>query len=82
VSPPRFPRLRWAAAGFLAVYLPAYAVAYGLANFVFLCNLSVILAAIGIWTCSRVLLSSQAVAVLPVGTAWTLEPPGPEAPVP
>jgi hypothetical protein len=73
VSPPCFPRLRWAAAGFLAVYLPAYAVAYGLANFVFLCNLSVILAAIGIWTCGRVLLSSQAVAVLPVGTAWTLD---------
>ncbi len=65
--------LRWAAAGFLAFYLPAYAVAYGIANFLFLCNLSVILGAIGIWTGHRVLVSSQAVAILLVGTAWTLD---------
>jgi hypothetical protein len=73
VSPAAFPRLRWAALAFLAVYLPAYALAYGLANFLFLCNLSVILGAIGIWTTSRLLLSSQAVAVLLVGAAWTLD---------
>jgi hypothetical protein len=73
VSRAAFPRLRWAALAFLAVYLPAYALAYGLANFLFLCNLSVILGAIGIWTTSRLLLSSQAVAVLLVGAAWTLD---------
>jgi hypothetical protein len=73
VSGPCFPRLRWAAAAFLAVYLPAYQLAYGLANFLFLCNLSVILAAVGIWTCQRVLLSSQAVATLLVAAAWTLD---------
>ena len=66
-------RLRWAAAGFLAVYLPAYGLAYGLANFVFLCNLSVVLGVIGIWTGSRVLISSQAVAVVLVGATWTLD---------
>jgi hypothetical protein len=65
--------LRWAAAGFLALYVPSYWLAYGLVNFAFLCNLSVILAVIGIWTCQRVLISSQAVAVLLVGTAWTLD---------
>ncbi len=48
-----FPRLRWAAAAFLAVYVPAYALAYGLANFLFLCNLSVLLAGAGLWACSR-----------------------------
>jgi hypothetical protein len=68
-----FPLLRWVAAAWLAVYLPAYALAYGLANFLFLCNLSVILVGIGIGTCSRLLLSSQAVAVLLVGAAWTLD---------
>ena len=71
-----FPRLRWAGAAFLAVYVPAYAAAYGLANFLFLCNLSVILAAVGIWSCSRVLISSQAVAILLVGAAWTLDAAG------
>jgi hypothetical protein len=73
MSSPEFFFLRFAALAFLAVYLPAYALAYGLANFLFLCNLSVILSAIGIWTGSRVLLSSQAVGVLLVGTAWTLD---------
>jgi hypothetical protein len=73
VSEACFPRLRWAAAGFLAVYLPAYAFAYGTLNFLFLCNLSVILTAIGIWAGSRVLLSSQAVAILLVAVAWTLD---------
>ena len=73
MSPAAFPRLRWAAAAFLAVYVPGYALAYGLANFVFLCNLSVILAGVGIWTRSRLLLSSQALASLLVGLAWTAD---------
>ena len=68
-----FPRLRLAAVGFLALYLPAYALAYGTVNFLFLCNLSVILAGLGFLLCSRVLLSSQAIAILLVGAAWTLD---------
>ena len=73
MSAPCFPRLRWPALAFLALYLPAYAIAYGFANFLFLCNLSVILSVVGIWACSRVLLSSQAIGILLVGTAWTLD---------
>jgi hypothetical protein len=73
VSSARFPRLRWVALVALAVYLPAYGGAYGLANFVFLCNLAVILIAIGIWTGHRLLLSSQAVGILLVGVMWTLD---------
>jgi hypothetical protein len=73
LRPAGFPRLRWAAATFLAVYVPGYALAYGLANFLFLCNLSVILAGIGIWARGRLLLSSQAVASLLVGVAWTAD---------
>jgi hypothetical protein len=68
-----FPRLRWAVALFLAAYLPAYGLTYGLANFLFLCNLSVVLSAAGIWTCNRLLLSSQAVASLLVGLVWTVD---------
>jgi len=73
LSGPCFPRLRWAGASFVAVYAPAYALAYGFANFLFLCNLSVLVAAVGLWTCNRLLLSSQAVATGLVGTAWTLD---------
>jgi len=46
VSRPCFPRLRWAAALWLALYVPAYALAYGFANFLFLCNLAAILGAV------------------------------------
>lgn len=68
-----FPRLRWAAVAWMAVYVPSYALAHGFANFLFLCNLAVILVAVGIWTCSRLLLSSQAVGILLVGVVWTLD---------
>ncbi len=73
VSADCFPRLRWAAVAWMAVYVPAYALAYGFANFLFLCNLAVILVAIGIWTCSRLLLSSQALAVLIVSAVWMVD---------
>jgi hypothetical protein len=66
-------RLQWLAAAALAVYVPSYAVAYGLANFLVLCNLAVLLAGVGMWTCSRLILSSQAVAILLVGSAWTVD---------
>ncbi|MGD8894548.1 MAG: hypothetical protein PVJ73_00790 [Acidobacteriota bacterium] len=68
-----FRRLRWAALGWMSVYVPSYALAYGFANFLFLCNLAVILAAVGIWTCNRLLLSSQAVGILLVGVVWTAD---------
>ncbi len=61
------------AAAALAVYVPSYAAAYGLANFLVLCNLTVLLVGAGLWTCSRLLLSSQAVAILLVGSVWTLD---------
>ena len=68
-----FPRLRWAAVAWMVVYVPSYALAYGFANFLFLCNLAVILVAVGIWTRSRLLLSSQAVGILIVGVVWTID---------
>lgn len=67
------PRLRWLAPAWLAVYLPAYTVAYGLTNFLFLCNVGVILTAIGLWRGSRLLLSSQALAAFFIGGIWILD---------
>lgn len=66
-------RLRWVAPLWLLVYLPSYSTAYGLTNFLFLCNLGVILTAIGLWIPSRILLSSQAVAAVSIGTFWTVD---------
>lgn len=68
-----FPRLRWLAPAWLAVYLPAYSYAYGLTNFLFLCNIGVIVTAVGLWFGSRLLLSSQAVAAIFIGGVWTLD---------
>jgi len=72
-SPHPFPVLRWAALVWLAVYLPAYTAAYGVVNFLFLCNLGVLVTAVGIWTGSPLLISSQGVAALPICAAWCVD---------
>lgn len=68
-----FPRLRWVALVWLAIYLPSYAAAYGLANFLFLCNLGVLLTAVALVDGSRLLLASQAIAAPVIGIAWGLD---------
>jgi hypothetical protein len=68
-----FPVLRFWALAWLAVYVPAYAIAYGFANFLFLCNLGVFLAVAGLWSGSALLVSSQAVGILAVSLVWTLD---------
>jgi hypothetical protein len=72
-SSPAFPRARWVALALLVVYLATYTRVYGLANFLFLCNLSVVLVVAGLWAGSALLLSSQAVGILLVGVAWGLD---------
>lgn len=73
MSAPAFPRLRWAALLWVALYLPSYAAAYGFANFLFLCNLGLFVTALGLWTGSAFLLSSQALGMLAVSLAWTAD---------
>lgn len=68
-----FPRLRWLAVAWLAIYLPSYAHAYGLTNFLFLCNLGVLLTAVGLWRGSSLLLSAQAVAAMAVCLVWWID---------
>jgi len=70
---PAFPTLRWVAIAWLAVYVPAYASAYGWANFVFLCNLGVFVLAAGLWSGSPLLISSQAIGMLVVDVVWTAD---------
>lgn len=68
-----FPDLRWFGALWLLVYLPTYQVAYGTLNFLFLCNIGVILTAIGLIVRNRLLLSSQAVAAPVIALAWAID---------
>lgn len=68
-----FPRLRWLGLVWLAVYVPSYAAAYGFTNFLFLCNLGVMLTAVGLLAESPLLLSSQALAAPVIGIAWSLD---------
>ncbi len=68
-----FPRLRWLGLAWLVIYLPSYAAAYGFTNFLFLCNLGVMLTAAALLGGSRLVLSSQAVAAPAIGIAWALD---------
>jgi hypothetical protein len=72
-GPHHFPRLRWLGWVWLAVYLPSYAIAYGFTNFLFLCNLGVMLTAAALLWENRLVLSSQAVAAPVIGLAWALD---------
>jgi hypothetical protein len=73
MPPHPYPRLRWWALAWLAVYLPSYVIAYPLINFLFLCNLGVMLTAIGLLAGNQLLVSSQAVAAPVIGLVWTAD---------
>lgn len=73
LAPHPFPGLRWLAVAWLAVYLPSYSLAYGFWNFLFLCNLGVVLTAVALIAGSRLLVSSQAVGAPVIGLAWSLD---------
>ena len=68
-----FPWMRWAAALWLAVWLPAYCAVWGWTNFLHLCDVTVILTCVGLWRGSALLLSSQAVASIIVDLAWSVD---------
>lgn len=72
--PPLFPLwVRWASLVWLAVWVPSYALYWGWANFLHLCDIAVLLACIG-FACSNVLLlSSQAVSSLIGDLLWCLD---------
>jgi hypothetical protein len=70
---PTFPRTRWLAVAWLAVWLSAYLWKYGSHVFLNLCDIAVILTCVGLWTGNALLLSSQAVSSLVVDLAWDLD---------
>jgi len=70
---PAFPKFRWFALGWLAVWFPAYWHTWGFENFFLLCDLAVFVAVWGLWTGRPLLLSSQAVSMLFVGVLWVAD---------
>lgn len=54
----------------LAIYVPVYASAYGGWHFLQLCDLSVLLACLGVLTRSRLLLSAQALGAPAIALLW------------
>jgi hypothetical protein len=67
-----FPVLRWIAALWMTVWLPAYVRVWGWANLLHLCDAAVILTCVGLWWGSGRLLSSQAVSAVLPGVLWLL----------
>ena len=68
-----YPRLRWVAVLWLLIYIPSYAQAYGVLNFLFLCNLGVMLSAVAFLLGNQLLVSSQALASPLIGLVWGLD---------
>jgi hypothetical protein len=62
--------IRLAILVWLAIYIPTYTHAYGAWHFLQLCNLGVLLSSLGALARSRLLLSTQAVAMPAIGLLW------------
>ncbi len=73
MKPVLYPRLRWLALVWLLVYLPSYAMAYGVMNFLFLCNLGVLITALALLIGNQLLVSTQALAAPVIGLVWGLD---------
>ncbi len=65
--------MRWLSLVWFVVWFPAYWHTWGIANFVHLCDVAVILTCIGMWTNNALLIASQAVGALIVDIAWALD---------
>lgn len=68
-----YPLMRWVGLAWLMIYVPAYLIAYGPKSFLFLCNLGVLITAVGFWRGSRLLVSSQAIAAPVIGIPWAID---------
>jgi hypothetical protein len=65
--------MRWVAAAWLVVWAPAYASAWGFANFLHLCDVAVVLTCLGLWSGSALLLSSQALFSIGADLLWDVD---------
>lgn len=73
-SPPRIPLwLKLAYTAFMAVLVPVYLYYYGPTNFLYFCDIALILTLIGIWSESALLISMCAVGILALQFLWAAD---------
>src|SRR5215472_14225232 len=60
---------------FVAVLVPLYLAHpnYGLRNFLYLCDIALLLTLVGVWLENRLLLSMQAVGILTIQAVWCVD---------
>ena len=68
-----FPVLRWVWLAFVAVWAPTYVIFWSPVDFLYLCNVAVILTCAGLWLGNSLLVSSQTMATLVIGPLWVLD---------
>lgn len=65
--------LKLAFTGFMAVWVPVVLASYGPLNFLWICNLCNFVLLVALWVENRLWISSQAVGVLLLDGAWTVD---------
>ena len=65
--------IKLAFTAFMAVMIPYYGWAYGPANFLYFCDVAMIVTLVALWTESRFLTSLQAVGILLPQTLWVVD---------
>lgn len=65
--------LRWAALFWLLTWFPLYTWSWGWQNMLHLCDVSVVVACLGLWFRHSLLVSSQALLAPLVGVLWSLD---------
>jgi hypothetical protein len=60
---------------FVAVLMPLYLVHpnYGLRNFLYFCDIALLLTVVGVWLENRLLLSMQAIGILAIQSVWSFD---------
>lgn len=58
---------------FMAVLLPVYLTNYGPTNFLYFCDIALVITLVGIWTESALLISMCAVGIIGVQAIWVLD---------
>jgi fatty-acid desaturase len=74
VSKPRIPLwLKLAYSAFMAVLVPVYWHYYGPTNFLYFCDIALILTLVGIWLQSPLLISMCAVGIMASQALWVID---------
>lgn len=71
---PRIPLwLKMAYTAFMAVLIPVYTINYGVTNFLWFCDVALILTLIGLWREDRLLISIASVAIILPQLLWVID---------